>query len=133
MTTLYPSPLLRRALLADAAISGATGLLMLGGAHFLDGLLDLPAPLLRGAGLFLVPYGALVGFLGTRDTMPVAAVWAVILGNLAWAVESGLLALSGWVAPTPLGIVFILGQALVVAAFAILQYVGLHRPRRQLA
>jgi hypothetical protein len=45
----------RRALIADAAASGATGLLLLAGAGLLDRLLGLPTAFLRGAGLLLVP------------------------------------------------------------------------------
>lgn len=44
---------LQRVLLADALISGATGLVLLLGASFLAGLLELPEALLRSAGLLL--------------------------------------------------------------------------------
>jgi hypothetical protein len=58
--------LLRRALLGDAIISGATGLLMLGGATLLASLLALPEPLLRYAGLVLLPFAAFVAYVGSR-------------------------------------------------------------------
>ena len=61
---------LRFALLADAAASGATGLMMIAGADLLTGLLGLPVALMREAGLLLVPYVALVAFVGTRPRMP---------------------------------------------------------------
>ena len=60
MSTIHPSPFLRKALLLDAAASGATGLLLIGGAGFLDGLLGLPVALMREAGLILVPFVAFV-------------------------------------------------------------------------
>ena len=58
---------LRFALLADAVASGATGLMMLAGADLLTSLLGLPVALMREAGLLLVPYVALVAFVGTRQ------------------------------------------------------------------
>ena len=47
------STFLRRALMLDATASGATGLLLIAGANLVDGLLGLPAVLLRAAGLVL--------------------------------------------------------------------------------
>jgi hypothetical protein len=44
---LLPSPLLRQALLADAVTTAACAALMIAGAGFLEGLLGLPATLLR--------------------------------------------------------------------------------------
>jgi len=123
-----PSPFLRRVLLLDAAASGATALLVTAAAGLLEGLLGLPAALLRGAGLVLVPYVAFVVFTGTREAIPRAAVWAIVAANAAWAIASILLLMSGLVAPTLLGYAFVIGQAAVVALLGELQYVGLRRP-----
>ena len=65
---------LRYALLADAVASGATGLLMIAGADLLTGLLGLPVALMREAGLLLVPYVALVAYVGTRESISRPAV-----------------------------------------------------------
>lgn len=127
MTTSNTSPFLRRVLLADAATSGASGLLMTLGAGFLEDLLGVPAALLRYAGLSLLPFAALVAYLATRQSPPRAAVWAVIVLNALWAVDSILLLAGGWVGPTALGYTFVVAQALVVAGFAEAQYVGLRR------
>jgi hypothetical protein len=124
----HSSAFLRRALLVDALASGATGLLLIAGAGLLEGLLGLPAALLRGAGLVLVPYVAFVILTGTRASIPQAAVWAIIAANAAWAAASGLLLVSGWVAPTAPGYAFVIAQAVVVALLGELQYVGLRRP-----
>lgn len=124
--SIVPSLFLRRALLADAVASAATGLLMATGAGFLDSLLGLPTLLLREAGVLLLPYALLVGWLGTRASLPEAAVWAVIVGNVAWTAAS--LGLFIVLAPTALGYAFVIGQALVVGLFAELQYIGLKRP-----
>lgn len=123
-----PPIFLRRALILDAVASGATGLLMIAGAGLLEGLLGLPAALLRGAGLVLVPYVAFVVYAGTREAIPRPAVWTIVVANVLWAVASGLLLVSGLVAPTVLGYVFVTGQAVVVALLGELQYMGLRRP-----
>jgi hypothetical protein len=122
------SSFLRRALLLDAAASGATALLVIVAAGFLDGLLGLPAALLRGAGLVLLPYVAFVIYAGTREIIPPPAVWTIIAANALWALASVLLLLSGLVAPTLLGYAFVIGQAAVVALLGELPYVGLRRP-----
>jgi len=127
MTTIHPSPLLRQALLADATTSGAFGLLMLLAADPLSRLLGLPEGLLRGAGAVLLPYVALLAWLSLRPQMNRALVWAVIIGNIAWAADSLLLLVSGWVSPTPAGYAFVIMQALVVLMYAELQIMGLRR------
>jgi hypothetical protein len=118
---------LRGALLLDAVASGATALLMLIGGGLLAGLLGLPVDLLRGAGLVLVPYVAMVILIGARPDISRSAVWLVIGANALWTVASFALMFSGWIAPTALGYAFIAAQALVVALFGELQYVGLRR------
>jgi hypothetical protein len=125
--SFQPSPLLRYALIGDALASGATGLLLAGGAGFLTGLLGLPEQLMRYAGLFLLPYAAVVGFVGTRATVSRGAVWTIIAANAVWVLESLLLLVGGWVSPTSLGIAFVAAQALVVAAFAEAQFIGLRK------
>jgi succinate dehydrogenase hydrophobic anchor subunit len=122
------STFLRRALVLDAAASGATGLLMIAAAGLLEGLLGLPAALLRGAGIVLVPYVAFVAFTATRESISRPAVWAIIAANALWAITSALLLVSGLVAPTALGYAFVIFQAAVVALLGELQYMGLRRP-----
>jgi hypothetical protein len=128
MTYDQSSTFLRRALMLDAVASGATGLLAIAAAGPLEGLLGLPAALLRGAGLVLVPYVAFVIWTGTREAIPRPAVWVVIVANVLWAAASALLLVSGWIAPTALGYAFVIGQAVVVALLGELQYMGLRRP-----
>jgi hypothetical protein len=122
-----PYGFLRRVLLADAATCVAAGLLMLGGAGFLTGWLGVPPALMRYAGLSLLPFAALLVYVATRAYPPRAMVWAVIAWNAVWALDSIALIFTGWIAPTPLGIAFIVAQALAAAAFAALEYLGLRR------
>lgn len=130
-TTL--SPFLRRVLLADAVVSGATGLLIFFGAGFLADLLQLPEALLRSAGLFLLPYSALVAYIATRVSAPHWSVWLVIIANVLWAVDSIILLLTGWVSPNALGYTFVIAQALIVAAFAEAEYAGLRQSMKAIA
>ena len=90
-------------------------------------MLGLPEPLLRIAGAVLLPFAALVAYLSLRPYLPRIAVWAVVLVNVLWAADSVLLLMSGWVAPTAAGTVFVLAQAAVVLMYAELQYMGLRR------
>jgi len=119
--------LLRRALLADGVISGATGALMLIAASPLGGLLGLNVTLLRTAGLSLLPFAALLVYLALRPVISTRLVWAIVGINVLWAIDSVLLVTAGWAAPTLWGYLFTLGQALAVMAFAGLEYAGLRR------
>jgi hypothetical protein len=127
MTYTNSPTFLRRVLMIDAAISGATGLMLVFGASLLEGLLGLSAGLIFGAGLSLVPFAVLVAWLATREILPRAGVWAVVVCNVLWAADSILLLVSGYVTPTLLGYAFVTAQALVVAILAELEYVGLRR------
>ncbi len=91
MAGIQHASFLRRVLRTDAVVSGATGLLMLGGATFLTRFLALPEPLLRYAGLGLIPYAAFVAYVATREHVSRTAVWAVIVLNVLWVLESILL------------------------------------------
>lgn len=130
---IRPSALLRRALQADALVSGAMALLLTLAAGTLSPLLALPEALLLDTGLFLIGYAALVGWLGTRAVLPRTLVLIVIAGNALWTLGSVALLLSGPVAPNALGIAFVLVQATAVGIFAELQFIGLRRSDAALA
>ena len=121
------SRFLRAVLIADAAASAATGLLLFGGNELLEPWLSIPAPMLFYAGVVLLPYAAFVLYLATRETVSRAAVWAVVLCNAAWAFDSVLLLATGWISPSTLGYAFVILQAVVVAVFCELQFTGLRR------
>ena len=124
---IHPSQFLRRALLADAVFSGIAAIVLTLDAGALAPLLALPEALLRETGLFLIAYTALVGWLGTRQTMPKVLVGIVIAGNIAWTVGSIALLFSGAVTPNLLGEALVAAQAIATGVFAELQYVGLRR------
>lgn len=126
-TSTDPQLRLRRALVIDGVVSGAMGVMLALAASALSDPLGLPNLLLRLAGVSLLPYAALLFYLSARATIPRQAAWGVVGLNLLWVAASVLLPISGWVDPTGLGVAFVLGQALAVAAFADLQYLGLRR------
>ncbi|BAN45871.1 hypothetical protein [Metapseudomonas resinovorans] len=133
MSLIHASPLLRRALQADALVSGAAGLLMLLANQPLSTLLGLPQALLLGAGLAMLPWCAALLWLARREALARPAVWAVIAVNVAWVLDSLLLLVSGWVQPTPLGVAYVIAQALAVVVFAEMQFFGLRRSQAALA
>jgi hypothetical protein len=60
---------------------------------------------------------------------PRALVLVVILGNLAWSVESVIVLARHAGQVTALGGAFVAAQAAAVLGFATLEYIGLRRPK----
>ena len=116
---------LRRILALDSLSCLAMGLLMGIGAAGLAPLFGLPEPLLRFAGLALLPLAAFIGWLATRPNPPRALVLVVILGNVAWTVESFITL--GQMQATALGTAFVTAQAVAVLGLACLEYLGLRK------
>jgi hypothetical protein len=127
------SPFLRRTLVLDAAISGATGLLMILGAPIFAELFALPAELARYAGFSLIPFAALLIYLTRRERLPQSGVRLVIGLNALWVAGSVLLLLSGWIAPSAFGYAFVIIQAIAVAGLMEMQYVALRRAAAAIA
>ena len=124
---------LRRALLLDAAASGAMGVLLLAVAGPLEPLLGLPASLMYWVGALLIPFAGLLIWIANLAPAPRGAVLTIVAGNALWVVASVVLLLRGWVAPTGLGVLFVLAQAAAVAVFAYLEYDGQRRAARSAA
>ena len=125
MRFVIPSPLLRNVLVVDAAFSGASGVALAAAAAPLASLSGLPHALVLGAGVFLMPYALFVGLLGLCAMLPRGLVWFVVAGNALWVVES--LVTLAQTSPTPFGVALVGAQAVVVAAIAAAQAVGLKR------
>ena len=131
MSSLTSSPLLKRVLLVDGLTSLTLGVLLMVAAGVASTALGLPEGLLRAAGLICLPFAAAVLWLARQGRPPEAAIWIVIAGNGAWVAASIMLLVSGWVAPTLLGLAVVIAQAILVGLFAELQLVGwkrVHRP-----
>lgn len=127
MSAIPMPAFLRAALLIDAVVSADAGLLLIFGGSRLDPLLGLPSAFLVGAGLPLIPFAALVAWLGTRRTASRNAVRFVVASNAIWVAASIGLLVSRAFDPTLLGVGFVLAQTAAVAAFAECQFVGLRR------
>ncbi|OEJ41803.1 hypothetical protein AR457_06605 [Streptomyces agglomeratus] len=122
--TTDPRTMLRRFLALDAVVTTTNGLVYAAGSGPVGRLLGVGSGLLLGLGLFLVAFGAGVGYLATRPEPAALPVKAVIEANLAWAV-AGLAALVFWFSPTTAGTFWIPVQAATVAGFAGLQHLAL--------
>lgn len=127
MSHLDPSPLLRFALRLDSVGSIAAGVLTIAFLQMLLTQLGAPQPWVLFVGVFMLAYGVAIGWLSARPRLPTALVWGVVIGNGLWAAGSVALAFSGLIEPTRLGIALIVGQAVAVAVFTELQYIGLRR------
>jgi hypothetical protein len=127
MSTIRSSRFLRQALALDAAACAGMGVLLAAGAGILAEPLGFPPGFLRGAGLVLLPCAALLAWFASREMLPRWAVHLVVAVNLLWIADSVAILLTGWFAPSSLGIAFVLGQALAVAIVTELEIVGLKR------
>jgi hypothetical protein len=112
-------------LVVDAAISGATGVLLLAAGGMLAPVLAVSESLLRVAGAILIPFVGLVLYIATRGEVARGGVQLVIALNVAWVAASIMVLFN--VDPSLLGYAFIVVQAIAVAAFAEFQYVGLRK------
>ncbi|MEQ8450245.1 MAG: hypothetical protein RIB97_11220 [Nitratireductor sp.] len=129
--TVAITPFLRNALYLDAAVSGAAGLLMAGGAGLLSPLLGLPQPLLLWAGLVLIPFVAMLVFTARKERVPRLLMIDIVALNALWVAASFGMLVAGLVEPNLLGVAFIAAQALAVAGFAELQAAALRAAAAQ--
>lgn len=111
-------PPLRRLLLIDAIGSGASALLAMAASDWLSAYLGLAPALLRGAGVVLVPFVALLALAVVMPRAPRALVGIIITLNVLWVLASLGLLVTGRASPTGFGIVFVLVQAGAVALLA---------------
>ncbi|MFD5649091.1 hypothetical protein [Streptomyces sp. NPDC127039] len=124
--TAEPRLMLRRFLALDAAVTGANALAYLALSGPLGRYLGAGSGLLLALGALLAVYAGCVGLLAARPRPRALGVRAVVEANLAWAAVS-FVALALWLTPTTPGAVWTVLQALVVAAFALLQYGALRQ------
>ena len=120
---------LRRILTFDAATCAVMGLGLTLGAGPLAPVFELPAGLLRVAGIVLLPFAALLVWTAQRDRIRPGLVWAIIGANAAWAIASAALLLGGLLTPNGFGLAFVAGQAVAVAVIAEVEALALRRAR----
>jgi hypothetical protein len=129
MHTVYPSTLLRRALGADALVSGAVAALQLAAAGALADLLALPRALLVETGVFLACYTVLLVVLARSERVWRPLVLVIVAGNVGWAIACVGVIAAGVVQPSALGVAFVAVQAVAVLGFAALEGLGLKASR----
>jgi hypothetical protein len=122
----FTSPVvIQRLLLADALISGLTAVAMVALGGRVEPLLNIPAALMRTAGIALLPFAAMVFYFARHPTR--SRVGTVVALNLAWVAASVMLLVGGAIEPTTLGTAFVIFQAIIVAVLAELQLLGMRR------
>ena len=120
--------LLRRALRANGVFSGLSGLLMTVAANPLAELLGLNNPLiLLITGVSLIIFSAALFYRAAQESLDRQFALIVIELDAAWVVGSYLILFTNWVALTNAGWWTVAIVADIVAAFAIVQYIGLRR------
>ncbi|GGC50348.1 hypothetical protein [Chelatococcus reniformis] len=131
MHMIVPSAFLRRILMVNALSCAGLGVLLFGLGGLLEPLLGIPAWLSQPLGLSLVCFAGMVGLVEVQERVPPALVWAIIAVNAVWAVDCVVALAAGWITPTPLGVAFVLAQAVWVAVAAEVLALGLTRTPAQ--
>jgi hypothetical protein len=126
LTAQLSSPTTLRRVLAFDAVSGAgTGVLHLWLAPVLASWLGLPEALLQASGFAIFAFVLLAGWLALQASPPRGPLMVIVLLNMAWALGCVWLAFGGAAASTPLGMAYLLLQAVAVLALAELEWMGL--------
>lgn len=127
MSRLTMTPFLRRVLWVDAVLSALTAAVMLADAEPLATWTGLPAGLVQGLGAALLPWVALLAWLGSRTGVARGAIGVVIALNFLWVLDCTLLAFGAFGAPQGLGIAVAAVQAVGTFVIAELEWLGLKR------
>lgn len=123
-----PSALLIRALSANAAFSGASGLALLVAAGPAAGWIGVPHPwILRALGAGLVAFGAGLLLLARSERPGRGLVVAASASDFAWVAGSGVLLLGFPDLLTPAGRAAVAAVAVAVAGLGAAQIAGLRR------
>lgn len=125
MKTIQPAPLLKIALIADAAACAPLALLQVAMPDLLAGQLAMPRALLTGTGIFLLAYTLLLIVLANSKNIWKGLIDLIIVGNVGWAVGCVALLAAAPFTPSGLGIGYLALQALAVLALAGAEFAGL--------
>jgi hypothetical protein len=127
MSRLTMTPFLRRVLHVDAVLSAVTAAVMLADAEPLSAWTGLPAGLVQVLGVALLPWAALLAWLGSRAVVARGAIGAVVALNFLWVLDCTLLAFGAFGTPQGLGIAVAAVQAVGTFVIAELEWLGLKR------
>lgn len=121
--------LLRGALIGNAALSLTSGLLLVVASETVAGWLGpaVPANLMLGLGVLFLIFGADVAIVARREEPKLAQAGIITALDSLWVVGSlvVLAVFSGQL--STLGIWLVAVQALIVADFALLQFLGIRQ------
>ena len=120
--------LLRASLRANAAFSGVCGVVALATAGPLANALGVPeARILTVLGAQLLLFGGLLLFLAAQSPIWLRPAVAVVVADVLWVI--GTVPVLLWVPLTPPGVWTAVAIAGIVAVFAVVQFIGIHRVR----
>ena len=112
-----------RILQINATATAATGLAMLAGRSILPPLFGLTSPLLLDLiAIFFLVYAAGLFYFAARPQVERSALLAFAAADGAWVVGSALVLLMFWPQLTPIARILIVGVAIIVDVFAMLQF-----------
>jgi hypothetical protein len=115
------TPFLRKVLIADAAIGALSVPLLILGSGPLAAALNLPEPLLIGAGIAVIPFVISLFALARLERLPRWWLLKIVLLNWGWVTASIAILLLAPIEPNALGTAVILAQAAGVALFGWLE------------
>lgn len=122
------SSLIRRALYGDAAFSGVSGLVFLLAANPVSTFLGVNAPMVIAViGVGIVGYSALLFYHASRPMIAPSFALFPITGNSLWVLGSIVLLVTGWIPFSAEGKWAVAVVAMIVDAFAMVQFVGWRR------
>jgi hypothetical protein len=125
--TLRTRSLLRSAVWFDAVSVAGLGLLLLLLADALTPLLGLDATFMSTVGALLLPFAAFLALTAARARISRVAVGWIVGLNALYVIASFAALVLGWLQPTALGAAFVIAQALVGGAVAVVEWIGLQR------
>ncbi|WP_405162153.1 hypothetical protein OG203_38530 [Nocardia sp. NBC_01499] len=118
---------LRTALRVDGWSTGVFGVVMLAGAAVLRDPLGLPTAWSIPFGVAMLGGALVLLLIAGSPEIPFRQAGAVVVANAVSAVGMVVLALSGLIDLTGLGVAFLFVGAAVVAGFAAVEFTGLRR------
>lgn len=125
-----------RTVLIDAIATAASGVLMLTARGILYPFFGLPSPMLLDiVAVTFIAYAAAIAVVAARPVISRAALMTIVGVNVASVVISVAILIAFWADFHPVGRVLIAAVALIVEAFATLQFAAARRTpaRAQLA
>ncbi|MDZ7937605.1 MAG: hypothetical protein U5M53_04720 [Rhodoferax sp.] len=112
---------IRRVLWLDAITGAGSALLSLAAPDWVSATLGLPVAVVQGSAWAVLVFVGFIAWLLAQRPLPLRGVRLLAIGNAVWVLASGELLLAG-VGLTVLGVVYLVGQAALVAVLAALQW-----------